>query len=110
MIGKLALTGTPSFDFWHSVYNQEHNDLATDLIFDKFDSLFAGKKFNEADELLKAADIIHLNSFTMRSILAITFAYADKLPFREILFEVIYKKMIGIKGKEKTQKLIGDLK
>ena len=97
-------------DFWNTVYNQEHNDLSTDMIFDKFDTLLSQQKSNEANDLLKVVDVDSLNTFTMRSILVITFAYADELSYRETLFDRIYNKALEIIGKEKTEKIIGKLR
>lgn len=82
---------------------------ATDLIFDGIDDLLCESSFLTVDEILQKVEVSKLPTTLMRSFLTITVAAKDLLPSRPKLYIEIWNKMEGIKGREKTQQILGGL-
>jgi hypothetical protein len=99
-------------DFLDEVYRLASlNDIegATDRIFDHIDRLLSDGAFIVCDEILRRVDVEKLPTALMRSFLTITAAAKDKLPWREALYQKVERKMIQLKGEEKTKRIIGRL-
>ncbi len=99
-------------NFLEDVYKlAEINDLdgATDRIFDFMDRLLCDGLFGVCDEVLRTVDVARLPTALMRSFLSITSAAKQKLPSRVALYRKTEKKMVELKGVEKTQRIIGKL-
>jgi hypothetical protein len=82
---------------------------ATDKVFDTFDGLLLEGDCAACNEILRKVDVSRLSTALMRSFLTITAAAKEKLPARKALYKQVLSEMIRLKGKEKAERLIGQL-
>jgi hypothetical protein len=84
-------------------------DAAGDKVFDFLDRLLCDGFFTVCDEILGRVEVKRLPPTLMRSFLSITAPARHKLPSRKTLYKQIEKRMIELRGPEKTRRIIGNL-
>jgi hypothetical protein len=82
---------------------------ATDQIFETVDRFLLQGAFSTCDEILRRVDVQRLPTALMRSFLTITAPAKDKLPARKAFYDTVLSEMIHLKGKEKAERLLGQL-
>ena len=99
-------------EFLETVYRlAKLGDLqgATDEVFETVDRLLLGGQFGVCNEILRCVDIHRLPTALMRSFLTITAAATDRMPARKPFYDRVESEMIRLKGKEKAQRILGQL-
>lgn len=66
------------------------------MIVERFDALSFANNFDLCNQILKYADVEKLTSFSMRSLLAVSFPIKDKLSSRKEFFDRVKKHYIEI--------------
>jgi hypothetical protein len=93
----------------YSLASLNNTEAATDLIFEYIDDLLSKGMFAVCDEILRNVDVDKLPTSLMRSFLAITGVAKHRLSWRRPLYLKIERRMIRLKGEEKTKRIIGRL-
>jgi hypothetical protein len=97
--------------FLDEVYSlaKDQPDVAGGKIFDFLDRLLCAGFFTVCDEILDKVEVDKLPTALMRSFLTITAPAKLKLSARAALYKRIERKMVELKGLEKTRRIIGNL-
>ena len=84
-------------------------DAAGYRIFDFLDRVLLDGFYAVCDDILTSVDVEELDTKLMRSFLSITAPAKKRLLSRAALYKKIERKMIHLKGPEKTRRIIGNL-
>ncbi|MBL8797572.1 MAG: hypothetical protein JNM56_26970 [Planctomycetia bacterium] len=84
-------------------------DSAGFKIFDFLDRVLTDGFNAVCDNILGMVDVEKLDTKLMRSFLSVTLAAKQKLPSRAALYGRIERKMMQLRGPEKTRRIIGSL-
>jgi hypothetical protein len=84
-------------------------DTAGFKIFDFLDRVLLDGFYAVCDDILATVEVENLHTNLMRSFLSITAPAKKKLPARAALYRKIEKRMIELRGKQKTRRIIGNL-
>lgn len=86
------------------------SDVARNRISGRMDYLLSENSFSYCDAILFQVDPRRLSSGVMRHFLSCTEWVKLRLPSRAALYYRIRERMILLRGEEKTDKIIGNLK
>jgi hypothetical protein len=99
-------------NFLNEVYSLAQvgdTDTAGFKIYDFLDRVLIDGFFAVCDDVLSKVDVERLDTRLMDSFLTITYPAKSKLPSRAVLYKKIEAKMIALKGRERTRRIIGPL-
>jgi hypothetical protein len=93
----------------YSLAKSGDTDAAGYKIFDFLDRVLLDGFYSVCDEVLRKVEVEKLPTSLMRSFLSITAPAKRRLPSRVALYRTIERKMIELRGPEKTRRIIGNL-
>lgn len=103
----------PEFPWLETVYRmceRNKNRAAIDTVFDKVERLLYDSEFASCDALLRLVDIHRINRSVVISILSITWAARNFLPYRNKFVEEVEYMLTWQVGKERAERLLAGLR
>ena len=94
----------------YSLVKKGRNDDAIDVLFDAIDDMLIAGEFVKCNDALEAVKLELLNPALIVSVMMITFAAAEHLPYRDTLFELSAERLSIIAPDTDSDDLLSGLR